>query len=76
MQGRLRGANAGIDSTAGIIGAALFGGAYAWFVGGHGVVLPGAAFLLAAGLHAAAAILSLPVMGLARARAGKPTEVA
>lgn len=75
-QGRLRGANAGIDSTAAMIGPALFGGAYAWFVGGHGLVLPGAAFLLAAALNAAASLLAVPVMGLSggRSKRAEPSE--
>jgi DHA1 family tetracycline resistance protein-like MFS transporter len=68
-QGRLRGANASIDSTAGIIGPALFSLTYAWFVGGHGVVMPGAAFLLAAGLHALAVLLALAVARSATAAA-------
>lgn len=68
-QGRLRGANASIDSTAGIIGPALFGVTYAWFVGGHGIVAPGAAFLLAALLHVAASMLAVPVMRRGHAEA-------
>ncbi len=74
----MRGANAGIDSTAAVIGPALFSTAYAWFVGGHGIVLPGAAFMLAAGLNLAAALLSLPVMGTAggRAKRAEPSEIA
>ncbi|MET0275034.1 MAG: MFS transporter, partial [Phenylobacterium sp.] len=69
-QGRLQGANASLAGLAGVIGPVIFGGAYAWFVAPGHLYFPGAAFLLAAGLHAAAAIATLALM----ARAAKPAE--
>lgn len=71
-QGRLQGANASLVGFAGIIGPTLFGFAYAWFVQPGHPQVPGAAFLLAALLHAAAVILALGVVSHFK----KPAEAA
>jgi DHA1 family tetracycline resistance protein-like MFS transporter len=61
-QGRLQGANASLISFTGILGPLVFGYAYAWFNAAGHVQIPGAPFLLAAVLHAAALALALGVM--------------
>jgi DHA1 family tetracycline resistance protein-like MFS transporter len=60
-QGRLQGALTSLASLAGIFGPALFANLFALFISDHAPVrhLPGAAFLLAALLLAAAALLAL-----------------
>jgi MFS transporter, DHA1 family, tetracycline resistance protein len=64
-QGRWQGANSSLMGLAGVIGPLLFGYAYAWEVSPDGLGLPGAAFYLAAGLHAAAVLLALVLMARA-----------
>jgi DHA1 family tetracycline resistance protein-like MFS transporter len=61
-QGRLQGANASLAGLAGVIAPSMFGAAYAWFVAPGHPFVPGAAFLLAAGLHAIAALIAVTVM--------------
>ena len=59
-QGRLQGANSSLMGVANMLGPALFGQVFALFIGaGSAWQLPGAAFLLAAGLLVAAAIVAL-----------------
>jgi DHA1 family tetracycline resistance protein-like MFS transporter len=59
-QGRLQGANASLMGVANLIGPGLFTQVFALFIGaGAAWELPGAAFLLAAGLVALAAIVAL-----------------
>ncbi len=53
-QGQLQGANSSVRSVAGLLGPGLFTGIFAWLLGW----LPGAPFLLAAALLAAAAVVS------------------
>lgn len=62
-QGRLQGALTSLASLAGIFGPALFANLFALFVSDHAPVahLPGMAFLLAAALLLAAAVLALRV---------------
>ncbi|MFL5296382.1 MAG: TCR/Tet family MFS transporter [Phenylobacterium sp.] len=69
-QGRLQGANSSLAGLAGVIAPTLFGFTYAWFVAPEHLYLPGSAFLLAASLHALAALIALTVMGRAPGRAG------
>ena len=59
-QGRLQGALTSLQSLAGIFGPALFANLFALFISDHAPVkhLPGAAFLLAAILIAAALLLT------------------
>ncbi|HET8940759.1 MAG TPA: TCR/Tet family MFS transporter [Rudaea sp.] len=68
-QGRLQGALSSLTSLAGIFGPALFANIFALFIGDHAPVhnLPGAAFLLAALLLAAAWILVWHVTARLRA---------
>jgi DHA1 family tetracycline resistance protein-like MFS transporter len=69
-QGRLQGANSSLAGLAGVIAPTIFGSVYAWYVApGHSYV-PGSAFLLAAGLHALAALIA--VATLARSPRGAP----
>ncbi len=59
-QGRLQGANSSLMGVANMLGPALFGQVLAQFIGaGSAWQLPGAPFLLAAGLLVAAAIVTL-----------------
>jgi MFS transporter, DHA1 family, tetracycline resistance protein len=60
-QGRLQGALTSLQSLAGIFGPALFANVFALFIGSHAPTrrLPGAAFVLAAGLVAAALLLTV-----------------
>jgi DHA1 family tetracycline resistance protein-like MFS transporter len=53
-QGQLQGANSSVRSLAGLLAPALFTGTFAWLL----AWLPGAPFLLAAALLAAAAVVS------------------
>jgi len=71
-QGRLQGANASLAGMAGVIAPTMFGYTYAWFVAAGHPYVPGAAFLLAAGLHALAALIAVVVM----ARAPRPARTA
>jgi DHA1 family tetracycline resistance protein-like MFS transporter len=68
-QGRLQGANASLAGMAGVIGPLMFGFTYAWFVAPGHPSVPGAAFMLAAGLHAIAALIAIIVMARAPRRA-------
>jgi DHA1 family tetracycline resistance protein-like MFS transporter len=69
-QGRLQGANSSLAGLAGVIAPTLFGFTYAWFVEPGHLYLPGSAFLLAAGLHAVAALIAVVTMVRAPGRAG------
>jgi len=69
-QGRLQGANASLAGLAGVVAPTVFGFTYAWFVGPGHPYLPGSAFLLAAGLHAIAALIAIAVMARAPKTAG------
>lgn len=69
-QGRLQGANASAAGLAGIVAPTMFGLTYAWFVAPGHAYVPGAAFFLAAGLHAVGAVIALAVMART-ARAAK-----
>lgn len=69
-QGRLQGANASLAGLAGVVAPTVFGFTYAWFVAAGHPYVPGAAFLLAAGLHAIAALIALTVMARAPKTAG------
>lgn len=71
-QGRLQGANASLSGLAGVIGPTMFGYTYAWFVAPGHPQVPGSAFMLAAALHAAAALIAVTVM----ARAPKSADAA
>jgi DHA1 family tetracycline resistance protein-like MFS transporter len=71
-QGRLQGANTSLGSFAGIFGPYLFAQVFAWSIApGSQVHVPGAAFLLAAGLLASALVVAVRVT---RQR-GDPGEV-
>ncbi len=63
-QGRLQGALTSLASLAGIFGPALFANIFALFISDHAPVrhLPGAAFVLAAALLLAAALIAVRVM--------------
>jgi DHA1 family tetracycline resistance protein-like MFS transporter len=61
-QGRLQGANGSLVGLAGVVAPAVFGFTYAWFIGPGHPYVPGSAFLLAAGLHAIAALIAVAVM--------------
>lgn len=61
-QGRLQGANQSLAGLAGVVAPTLFGFTYAWFAAPGHPQVPGAAFLLAAGVHAVAALIALTVM--------------
>jgi len=61
-QGRLQGASASLAGMAGVIAPTMFGYTYAWFVGAGHPYVPGSAFLLAASLHALAAMIAVVVM--------------
>ncbi len=63
-QGRLQGALTSLASLAGIFGPALFANIFALFISDHAPVrhLPGAAFVLAALLLFAAALIAVRVM--------------
>lgn len=61
-QGRLQGANASLTGLAGVVAPTLFGFTYAWFVAPGHPFVPGAAFFLAAGVHAVAALIAVAVM--------------
>jgi DHA1 family tetracycline resistance protein-like MFS transporter len=71
-QGRLQGALTSLASLAGIFGPALFANIFALFISDHAPVkhLPGAAFVLAAVLLLAAALIAVRVMR--KAVAGPP----
>jgi DHA1 family tetracycline resistance protein-like MFS transporter len=69
-QGRLQGANASLAGLAGVVAPTVFGFSYAWFVAPGNPYVPGSAFLLAAGLHAVAALIALMVMARAPKTAG------
>jgi DHA1 family tetracycline resistance protein-like MFS transporter len=71
-QGRLQGANSSLMGLAGVLGPLVFGYTYAWFAEPGHPAVPGAAFMLAAALHGAAAVIALVVM----ARSPKPAEAA
>lgn len=71
-QGRLQGANASLAGLSGVIGPLMFGYTYAWFVAPDHPLVPGAAFLLAAGLHAVGALIAFTLM----ARAPKSAQQA
>jgi DHA1 family tetracycline resistance protein-like MFS transporter len=64
-QGRLQGANASLAGLAGIAAPAVFGFTYAWFVTPGHPFIPGAAFMLAAGCMALAALIALVLMARA-----------
>jgi len=70
-QGRLQGALTSLASLAGIFGPALFANIFALFISDHAPVqhLPGAAFVLAASLLFAAALIAVRVMRHASAAA-------
>jgi DHA1 family tetracycline resistance protein-like MFS transporter len=70
-QGRLQGALTSLASLAGIFGPALFANIFALFISDHAPVrhLPGAAFVLAASLLFAAALIAMRVMRHASAAA-------
>ncbi|MDI3260271.1 MAG: TCR/Tet family MFS transporter [Sinobacteraceae bacterium] len=71
-QGQLQGANASIVGIAGLLGPGLFTQIFAWFIGARAPLhLPGAPFLLAAGLLTLALILAA-----AAARATRPRPAA
>jgi DHA1 family tetracycline resistance protein-like MFS transporter len=61
-QGRLQGANASLAGLAGVVAPTMFGFTYAWFIAPGHPYVPGAAFLLAAALHAVAAAIAVAVM--------------
>ena len=69
-QGRLQGANASLAGLAGVVAPTVFGFTYAWFVAAGHPYVPGSAFLLAAALHAIAALIALAVMARAPKTAG------
>lgn len=69
-QGRLQGANASLAGLAGVVAPTVFGFTYAWFVAAGHPYVPGSAFLLAAALHAVAALIALMVMARAFKTAG------
>lgn len=69
-QGRLQGANASLAGLAGIVAPSILGATYAWFVAPGHPYVPGAAFLLAAALHALGALIALAAMARAPNRAG------
>ena len=70
-QGRLQGANTSLGSFAGIFGPYLFAQVFAWSIAPESRVhVPGAAFLLAAGLLACA--LAVAVRATRRLRGGTP----
>lgn len=73
-QGRLQGANASLAGLAGVVAPTLFGFTYAWFVQPGNPYIPGAAFLLAAGLHAVAVLIAIAVMARAPKIVGAPTS--
>jgi DHA1 family tetracycline resistance protein-like MFS transporter len=64
-QGRLQGANQSLQGLTGIFGPPLFGYTYAWFVAPGHPQIPGSAFLLAAALHAAGALIAIVLMARA-----------
>lgn len=72
-QGRLQGANASLAGLAGVVAPTLFGFTYAWFVAPGHPYVPGSAFLLAAGLHAIAALIAITVMARAPRTIGAPS---
>ena len=61
-QGRFQGANSSLGGLAGVIAPLMFGFTYAWFVGSGHPYIPGSAFLLAAALHAAGALIAIALM--------------
>lgn len=61
-QGRLQGANASLAGLSGVIAPLMFGYTYAWFVAPGHPFVPGSAFLLAAALHAAGALIALALL--------------
>lgn len=69
-QGRLQGANASLAGLAGVAAPTMFGFTYAWFVAPGHPYVPGSAFMLAASLHAIAALIALVVMARAPKTAG------
>ena len=69
-QGRLQGANASLAGLAGVVAPTMFGFTYAWFVAPGHPQVPGSAFLLAASLHAVAALIAIAVMARAPRTAG------
>ena len=69
-QGRLQGANASLAGLAGVVAPTMFGFTYAWFVAPGNPYVPGSAFMLAAGLHAIAALIAVAVMARAPKTAG------
>lgn len=69
-QGRLQGANASLAGLAGVVAPTMFGFTYAYFVAPGHAYVPGSAFLLAAGLHAIAALIAVTVMARAPKTAG------
>ncbi|MDB5446102.1 MAG: transporter [Phenylobacterium sp.] len=71
-QGRLQGANASLGGLAGIAAPLTFGYVYAWFVAPGHPQLPGAGFLLAALLHAIAALIAVGLMVRAPRTAQQP----
>jgi DHA1 family tetracycline resistance protein-like MFS transporter len=71
-QGRLQGANQGLAGLTSIFAPPVFGFAYAWFIAPGHPYVPGAAFLLAAALHALAAVIALAVMARPPRRAAAP----
>lgn len=71
-QGRLQGANASLTGLAGIVAPVVFGEVYAWFMAPGHPQVPGAPFLLAAGLMALAATVALGLMVRAPRPAGAP----
>jgi len=64
-QGRLQGANGSLVGLAGVVAPTMFGFTYAWFVAPGHPHIPGSAFLLAASLHAIAALIAVAVMARA-----------
>jgi MFS transporter, DHA1 family, tetracycline resistance protein len=64
-QGRLQGANSSLAGLAGVIAPTMFGFTYAWFVAPGHPQVPGSAFMLAAALHAVAAVIAITVMARA-----------
>lgn len=67
---RSRQAAASLAGLAGLVAPTMFGFTYAWFIAPGNPYIPGSAFLLAAGLHAIAALIAVVVMARAPNTAG------
>ena len=71
-QGRLQGANASLVGLTAIVAPLTFGYVYAWSVAPGHPQLPGAGFLLAALLHAVAALIAVGLMARAPRTVDQP----